>query len=74
MIYSSIFGDLYFSTVETTGATHRTMTDTEIKSRIKFRMAADGTSYAKAVNVQITNWPKLDQQVRPAIDLMIPEF
>jgi len=57
VIFSSIFGDIYFSSVETTGPYHRTMTDAEIKSRIKFRIAADGTSYAKSVNVQLTNWP-----------------
>jgi hypothetical protein len=57
VIYSSIFGDIYFASIETTGANHKTLTDADLKSRIKLRVAPDGTTYAKAVNVQTTNWP-----------------
>jgi hypothetical protein len=56
VIYSSIFGDIYFSSVPTTGASDQTLTDANIASRIQFHIAPDGTTYAKAIRVQTQVW------------------
>jgi hypothetical protein len=57
VIYSSIFGDIYFSNIETTGASDKVLADGDIRNRIQLWIAHDGTTYAKTVKVQTTDWP-----------------
>jgi len=56
-IYGSIFGDIYFSSIASTGATNQTLTDAQIASNIKFHIAPDGTTYAKKIVVQTSIFP-----------------
>ena len=68
VIYSNILGEIYFAPVASTGATDQTLSDTDIKNKITFRVAADGVTYAKKIKVELTNWP--DYVFKPAYSLM----
>jgi len=58
VIYSSIFGDMYFAIIPTTGSSGQTLTDANLTGKIAMRIDhTDGTVYAKEVSVQTTVWP-----------------
>jgi len=58
VIYSSIFGDMYFAIIPTTGSSGQTLTDANLAGKIAMRIDhTDGTVYAKQVSVQTTVWP-----------------
>ncbi|MBW4890144.1 hypothetical protein KXQ82_10475 [Mucilaginibacter sp. HMF5004] len=57
VIYSNIMGDIYFAPITSTGTTDQTLSDADIKSKITFRVAADGITYAKKIKVELTDWP-----------------
>ncbi|MBW4888467.1 hypothetical protein KXQ82_02020 [Mucilaginibacter sp. HMF5004] len=57
VIYSNIYGDMYFAPIASTGTGNQTLTDSQIKNKITFRIAADGITYAKKVKVEATSWP-----------------
>ncbi len=57
VMYTSINGDMYFAPIASTGSSNQTLSDTDIKNKITFRIAADGITYAKKIKVELTNWP-----------------
>jgi hypothetical protein len=70
VMYSSIFGDMYFSIIPSTGSSGQTLADANVKSNIAMRIDhADGAVYAKKVYVQLTGWPdyvfKKDYKLMP---------
>jgi len=68
VIYSNILGEIYFAPIASTGTTDQTLSDTDIKNKITFRVSADGTTYAKKIKVELTNWP--DYVFKPTYTLM----
>ncbi|WP_448698199.1 hypothetical protein ACFGVR_15375 [Mucilaginibacter sp. AW1-3] len=70
VIYSSVFGDMYFATVPTTGATGQTLFDADIAGHIALKIShTDGAVYAKQVYVQTSGFPdyvfKKDYKLMP---------
>ena len=70
VIYSSIFGDMYFAAVPTTGSTGQTLTDANVANKIAMRIDhTDGAVYMKQAYVQISGWPdfvfKKNYSLRP---------
>ena len=57
VIYSNILGEVYFAPIASTGTTDQTLSDTDIKNKITFRVSADGITYAKKIKVELGNWP-----------------
>jgi len=58
VMYSSIFGDMYFATVPTTGGTGQTLSDQTIANNIALKIShLDGAVYAKKIYVQLTGFP-----------------
>ncbi|QEC79296.1 hypothetical protein [Mucilaginibacter ginsenosidivorax] len=57
VIYTDVLGNIYLAPIPTAGTATRTLTDVNIKSSITFRVAANGTTYAKAITVTTTGWP-----------------
>lgn len=58
VIYSSIFGDMYFAALPRTGGSGQTLNDADVASRIAMRIDhTDGAVYAKQIYVQTTGWP-----------------
>jgi len=58
VVYSSIFGDMYFAAVPTTGGSGQTLTDAQVKNKIAMRIDHnDGAVYMKQAYVQISGWP-----------------
>jgi len=57
VIYTDVAGNIYLSPIPSAGTATRTLTDLDIKSSITFRVAANGTTYAKAITVTTTGWP-----------------
>ena len=68
VIYSNILGEIYFAPIPSTGTTDQTLSDTDIKNKITFRVSADGTTYAKKIKVELANWP--DYVFKPTYSLM----
>ncbi len=68
IIYSNILGEIYFAPIASNGTTDQTLSDTDIKNKITFRVSADGVTYAKKIKVELTNWP--DYVFKPAYSLM----
>ena len=68
VIYSNILGEIYFAPIASTGTTDQTLSDTDIKNKITFRVSADGTTYAKKIKVELTGWP--DYVFKPTYTLM----
>jgi len=70
VMYSSVFGDMYFAIIPRTGGSDQTLTDANIASNIAMRIDhLDGAVYAKKVYVQLTGWPdyvfKKDYKLMP---------
>jgi len=58
VMYSSIFGDMYFANIPTTGGSGQTLTDAGVSNNIAMRIEhVDGAVYAKKIYVQLTGWP-----------------
>lgn len=58
VMYSTIFGDLYFANVPSTGGSSgQTLGDAMVKSNINFRIDHDGTTYAKKIVIELAGWP-----------------
>lgn len=59
VIYSSVFGDMYFVAVPNTGGSSgQTLTDATLASKIAMRIDhADGAVYMKQAYVQTSGWP-----------------
>jgi hypothetical protein len=68
VMYSTIFGDLYFANVPSTGGSSgQTLTDANVKGNINFRIDHDGITYAKKMIIELTGWP--DYVFRPTYRL-----
>jgi len=71
VIYSSIFGDMYFSIIPTAAnGSGQSLTDTQVKNTIAMRIDhTDGAVYAKQIYVQTSGWPdfvfKKNYSLRP---------
>ncbi|PJJ80283.1 hypothetical protein [Mucilaginibacter auburnensis] len=57
VIYSNVFGDMYFAPITSTGTGGQTLTDMTVKSKIAFHITRDGLVRAKKIKVELTNWP-----------------
>jgi len=58
VMYSSIFGDMYFATIPTTGGSGQTLADANIANNIALKIShTDGAVYAKKIYVQLTGFP-----------------
>ena len=57
VIWSSVFGDLFFAAIPATGANPQTLTDTQLKNNIKLTVTADGVLKAKEVLIPTAGWP-----------------
>jgi len=58
VMYSSIFGDMYFAIIPRTGGSGQTLSDVNIASNIAMKINHnDGAVYAKKIYVQLTGFP-----------------
>jgi len=57
VIWSSIWGDLYFASLPVTGAGMQTLTDAQVKNNIKLHITNTGKLKAKEIEVTLANWP-----------------
>jgi hypothetical protein len=62
VIYSNIFGDIFFAPIRTTTTnstsnTPQILSDAAIKSKIALSVRADGVTRAKSIIVETVNWP-----------------
>ena len=73
VIWTTIFGDLYFATIPSAGGSNRTLTDTQVKNNIKLHITPAGVLKAKEVQVTLAGWPDYvfakDYQLRPLSEL-----
>jgi hypothetical protein len=67
LMYASIYGDLYFAPIASTGTMDQVLSDVSVKSKIALRVEHDGTTYAKKVIVELTGWP--DYVFKPTYSL-----
>jgi hypothetical protein len=67
LMYASIYGDLYFAPIASTGPTDQVLSDATVKSRIALRIDPSGVTHAKKVLIEVTNWP--DYVFKPTYSL-----
>jgi hypothetical protein len=57
VIWGTIFRDILFAAVPSSGANNRTLTDAQIKQNVKLQLTPDGILKAKEVSVSLSGWP-----------------
>ena len=57
VIWSTIWGDLLFASIPSTGTGSKTLTDLQVKNSIKLQVTNNGVLKAKEVLVTLTGWP-----------------
>lgn len=57
VIWTTVGGDIYFSSIPSTNGNSKTLTDAQVKSNIKIHLTTGGILKTKDVLVTSTNWP-----------------
>jgi len=57
VIYTAVNGDIYFSTLATTGGKVNTYTDKDVKDNVDFIIRNNGIVQAKEIQVRLDGWP-----------------
>jgi len=57
VIYTNVWGEMYFASIPSTGANPQTLTDAQVKSNIKLSLSANGKLRAKEITVSLAGWP-----------------